>query len=259
MPMRGFVSCLLIALLCTANTVSAQQTRLELLITEEIGMTNGVQCKLLPAQSLGKVSLSLNEHDVIEWNPDNAHWTIKPTKIRNPHQSLFDHCFVLNIDGVRVASGMVLSSHSARLVTFPVLNIFTQNGTTSLQLLSNKSGSSVQYIQEKKLNEVFGSRAHLTRQLARTKRPISKTAGWQTLNVGNEWVTAVRQLMEINKITVGIPMMDLVALLGDPTSCDRTAKEMQCRWYFDTPAHVNPIFISNSIDEVVTGFWLDRR
>jgi hypothetical protein len=99
----------------------------------------------------------LTEQDIAAWDAHSARWTLKPSRFAAPAaaHNLQDHCFVLAIDGKLVSSGAVLSSYSARLITFPTLSVLTQSNAVSLQLNSGHRGTRSQPIHVAALDAVL--------------------------------------------------------------------------------------------------------
>lgn len=148
---------------CTA-VCAAEPPRLMLWITDPIGVTNGSQCHqpVIPAtpQNLPAAQPTLTEHDVTRWNTGNGRWTLNPDRFARSDaiQKLQDHCFVLAIDGKLISSGVVLSSHSARLTGFPTLSVYSQNNALDLQLTSGNHGRHSRVIHLDSLDAVLGQR-----------------------------------------------------------------------------------------------------
>jgi hypothetical protein len=150
---------LLIGLVISVNAAAVDAPRLMLWVTDSIGASNAAQCKQeeLPAPKLPTRAPTLTEQDVAAWDAHSARWTLKPSRFATADaaHNLQDHCFVLAIDGKLVSSGAVLSSHSARLITFPTLSVLTQNNAVSLQLNSGHRGPRSQPIHVDALDAVL--------------------------------------------------------------------------------------------------------
>ncbi|MGZ8984063.1 MAG: hypothetical protein ACXW11_08930 [Methylotenera sp.] len=150
---------LLASLAISAAATAADAPRLALWVTTPIGATSGVQCHLPPTATSNLLATqpTLSEHDVTAWNKGNARWALNPTRFigDTSRQKLQDHCFVLAIDGKLIRSGIILSSHSARLTRFPTISVYNQNNTLSLQLTSGNHGSDSRPIHVDVLDNVF--------------------------------------------------------------------------------------------------------
>lgn len=137
-----------IAVLWSAQAM-AQTPRLSLWITEAIGATNAAQCALpamqddMQAAALRmNVTYRIDDTDVAAWDPATATWLLRTTDIpaREHARRLADHCFLLWLDGKPAASGVALSTYSARLVSMPVLGVHVAGNTLSLRLGANHAG-----------------------------------------------------------------------------------------------------------------------
>ena len=162
---------LLIGLALSASAAATDAPRLMLWVTDSIGTGNADQCKLakLPAATLPTRAPTLTEQDVTAWDAHSARWRLNPTRFTaaNAAHTLQDHCFVLAIDGKLVSSGVVLSSYSARLITFPTLSVSSQNNVLSLQLNSGHQGDRSQPNNVEALDAV----------LAQRPRPVNPPTG----------------------------------------------------------------------------------
>ncbi len=144
--------------------------RLMLWITDPIGATSGSRCQLpestVAAPRLPTIQPTLTEGDVIAWNADNGRWTLNPVRFASgdAHAKLHDRCFVLAIDGKLISSGVVLSSHSARLIGFPTISVSNQNNALDLRLTSSNHESHLQLIHIDALDAVFRHSANLEPQ-----------------------------------------------------------------------------------------------
>lgn len=253
-----------------AAAAAADIPRLALWITAPIGTSNGVQCHLPEAsantQNLPEIQPTLTDHDITEWNPDNARWILNPAlfTLQDIVQKLQDHCFVLAIDGKVISSGVVLSSHSARLTGFPTLSVYSQNNALYLQLTSGNHGSHSRLIHVDALNAVLGQRANLEHQLRRVAAVTSDAQHTQgeLLQIGKEWTTAVQQLIDQKKIRQGAPIVEVIKHLGPPTyvaTSEGSNRYASYHWYFNTPRHVNPVFTVQTEDEIVRSYSFGRR
>ncbi len=131
-------------------------------VTESIGASNATQCKLAEfnAPSLPSGAPTLTEQDVTGWEAKGALWTLNSTRfaVADAGHVLNDHCFVLAIDGMLVSSGVVLSSYSARRITFPTISVSNQNLAVTLQLNSGHQGDRSQPIHVSALNSILALR-----------------------------------------------------------------------------------------------------
>ena len=155
---------LLAGLALSAAAPAADRVRLELWVTDPIGPSSGAQCHL-PASPTTAPSLptsvpTLTEHDVIAWNPEQGRWTLDPSRFSGSEaaRKLQDRCFVLAIDGQPVTSGVVLSSHSARLTRIPTLALSTRKGSLELRLTSGLGGSQAPLLHVDALDAVLARR-----------------------------------------------------------------------------------------------------
>jgi len=251
----------------TAGVAAAPQARLALWVTEPVGATNASQCKLAPAPgmpfSLPATAPSLTERDVSDWHPDTARWFLDPARFAGAAaaQELQDHCFVLAIDGKALSSGVMLSSHSARLTDFPTISVATADSAISLQLFSGYQGRPMQPIHVEALDAVLGQRANLQRQLQRIGADGNPLAH-DLQGMGNAWIAAVRKLIERNEIHQGMPLADMIKHLGPPTSVTELKEGKAVTryvWYFTTPMHVNPLFEAYVEDDTVRAYAFGRR
>lgn len=155
------VTLFLAILVFSTATPAPAASRLALWVTDPIGATSGIQCVLAPSPAglpeLPAAQPTLTEQDVSAWNPDNACLTLDPARFagRDTLQKLADHCFVLAIDGKLISSGVVLSSHSARLTGFPSIVVYNGDHELYLQLISSNRGSHTRPIHIEALNEVL--------------------------------------------------------------------------------------------------------
>lgn len=130
-------------LLSAAGTALADAPRLQLFITAPIGASDAGMCYQptpLPArlESPPKAGVVLTEQDVVKWERESGRWTIDPARFAGDQAGwkLADHCFVLAIDGRVVTNGVVLWSHSERLIRFPTVSITADDKLLVLQLTS---------------------------------------------------------------------------------------------------------------------------
>lgn len=236
-----------------SSTASAQAPRLALSLTDPIGTSDGSQCVRAEATS-AQASLVLTEKDVRAWNPQGARWTLDPARFpASLGDRLADHCFTLAIDGKTISSGVALRVDTPRLTGYPTLNVMAQDGALTLQLTSGNHGAYVHAIHEQAIEDVLGNKADLARQLESAK------ARGNHLADGRAWADGVRHLMDQKAIKPGMPVADVIAQLGPPTSSSGTGAQKSYTWYFDTPMHVNPIFTLEAKDDIVLSYWLDHR
>jgi hypothetical protein len=162
---RHHLRFLALALLISA-AAQAQTQRIQLAITAEIGNTSGAQCGLSSAALATALdhpsakNLILTEKDIVHWDTDKGDITLPRDRFGDPWR-IQDHCFVLTIDGKPVASGMALSSHTARLTRFPILQVITAGSTGDLRngvvlrLTSGNEGGAVRPIFRNELDTVL--------------------------------------------------------------------------------------------------------
>jgi hypothetical protein len=160
---RRHLRLLALVLLISAAT-QAQAQRVQIAITAQISNTSGAQCGLpstVLATALDHPSpkyLILTEKDIVHWDADKGDMTIPRDRFGDPWR-IQDHCFVLAIDGKPVASGMALSSHTARLTRFPILQVITSSGDLRsevvLRLTSGNEGGAVRPIFRNELDTVL--------------------------------------------------------------------------------------------------------
>lgn len=145
-----------------STSAVADTTRLALWVTDSIGATSGAQCNLqkpsTPSPSLPATEPTLTENDVTAWDAENGRWILNPARYSgvDTAQKLQDRCFVLAIDGKLISSGVVLSSHSARLTRFPTLSVYNRDHALDLRLTSGNRGSQSTLIHVDALNDVLG-------------------------------------------------------------------------------------------------------
>lgn len=151
---------LLAGLAFSAGVLAADAPRLTLWVTDSISTTHITQCHI-PANSLASVDLptslpTLTESDVSAWDPARGLWTLPPARFAaQGRNKLEDHCFMLAIDGKLISSGVVLSSHSARLTRIPTISVYTRSNRVELQLIAGYDGNQRRLIHGDKLNEVL--------------------------------------------------------------------------------------------------------
>lgn len=141
--------CTVAVLTCTQ--AHAEAPRLSLSITDAIGATNASQCAL-PGISMHlrpklwqeKTTYQLTDTDIASWDPATAVWTLHRTGVpaNDSARRVVDHCFVLQVDGAPIASGVALSTYSARLVSMPVLGVSVKGDTMSFRLGANTASES---------------------------------------------------------------------------------------------------------------------
>lgn len=236
----------LASLTFSAVAVAADAPRLALWVTDSIGMSAADKCNLPAASGLPATSPTLTERDVTAWNADNARWTLRTTRFAggDAGQTLQDRCFVLAIDGKLIASGVVLSSYSARLIEFPIISVQNRNNALDLQLTAGNQGGRGRSIHVAALDAVLGQRANLERQLQRIPTD-SNLMHTDIQGIGREWTAAVRQLIDAGKIREGMPIAEVIKHLGPPTRVvvsEENKRYSSYHWYFATPMHVNPLF-----------------
>jgi hypothetical protein len=168
---------------CATTTVfAADAPRLALWITEPIGASDGSKCGLarIPLSGapfpLPETSPTLTERDVNAWDNSTARWTLNPARFAasGDGQKLEDHCFVLALDGKPAASGMVLSSYSARRTDLPTIITTRKGNTLVLELLSSSHGSSVRHLHVGALDSVLGQPANLELQPQRKQESANR-------------------------------------------------------------------------------------
>lgn len=153
--MKSFL--LLLSLLACSSASAAEVPRLALWITDPIGLKPVEVCAqpLAPGMELPVTAPSLTDRDVTGWNRDSGRWTFSPASLAGGESRLKDHCFVLAIDGRLVSRGVVLSSHSARLVEFPVISVHDHDHATDLRLTSGNNGLGARRIHVEALDAVL--------------------------------------------------------------------------------------------------------
>jgi hypothetical protein len=258
---RGGVRVLLcagvaIVLAAAASTACAQTSRLTLMLTTAINDGSGNQCVLAPdtpAAVSADAALVITERDVVEWNPVGARWKLDPARFSETGagDKLTDHCFVLSIDGKRVSTGVALSANTAQLTGYPTLNVIAGDGALTLQLTSGNHHH-ISLLHAAQLEDVFGNPTNLTRQLAQIK-------GYDYDGASRRWSEAVRLLIVRKAIRAGMSISDATMLLGAPTSTAVTEQGKSYSWYFNTPMHVNPLFMIQTRGDIVSAYGFDRR
>jgi len=256
--------------LALSTSAVADTTRLALWVTDSIGATSGVQCNLqtpsTPEPSLPATKPTLTENDVTTWNAENGHWTLNPARYSGTDgaQKLQDRCFVLAIDGKLISSGVVLSSHSARLTRFPTLSVYNRDHSLDLRLTSGNRGSQSTLIHVDALNDVLERGANLKWQLHRI-RSITAEAQYsqdKLLQIGHEWTAAVQKLIDQKQIRKDVPIAHVIMHLAPPTSIttpEGNHRNASYLWYFDTPRHVNPTFNVQTEDGMVHSYSFGHR
>jgi hypothetical protein len=150
-----------LALSATINNAAiasnADTPRLAFWVTEPIGATSGSQCMLPASASQPSTPPTITERDVKAWNRETGKWTLDVTgaAIGAAAQKLQDRCFVLAIDGKLINSGVVLSSHSARLTGFPTVSMIILNDALDLQLTSSNHDKSMRLLHVDMLDAVL--------------------------------------------------------------------------------------------------------
>lgn len=248
---------LLAGLACSAAASAADPARLGLWITDRIGNTSGNECDLsaspASASNLPAIPPTLTEYDITVWNADKARWTVNPDEFSvGGAAKLQDRCFVLAIDGKLVTSGVVLSSHSARMTGFPTISVYARNDALDLQLTSSNHGKHMRLIHVDRLDAVLGQRANMERQMQRME--ANRQLGIQQFQ--REWKSAVAQLIEAGKIRKDMPVAEVSRHLGPPSKVEGPEAKRIYRWYFNTPMHVNPLFIVRTEGEIVQTYTL---
>lgn len=128
-----------LALLLAAGNASAESPRLTLWITEPVGATNAAHCHAI-APRIPPGPPDITEHDVTGWDPESAAWILDPNRLSETARMPADRCFVLALDG-KIISGVILSTHSARLIRFPTLAVDTRKCMLSWRLTSGHGGA----------------------------------------------------------------------------------------------------------------------
>ena len=163
----------------SAAATPAAPARLQLWVTDSLGMGNGDKCAILgrsglaDAPALPTTRPTVTEKDVVAWKAGNASWTLDPARFAGIEAGLKlqDHCFVLAIDGRMISAGLVLSSHSARLTGFPTLSVSNRGERLELQLASGNHGRYARPIHVELLDAVLGSIAAPSTETPAVKVP----------------------------------------------------------------------------------------
>ncbi len=252
------VALLFAGLAFSGSAPAAEPARLALWITDPIGNSDGRQCDLTGHHAAGQAvperRPTLTERDVGAWRADSARWTLHPTRIPVPNQSkLTDRCFVLALDGKKI-SGVVLSSHSARLTMLPTISIYTEGDALELQLTSGNHGRDMWLIHVDALDAVLGGRARLERQLQR----LNENDGHNPQLLDREWTAAIRHLIDRKQIRPGMQIAEVIRHLGQPSGISGPAENRIYRWYFNTPMHVNSVFVVKMDGDVVREYSFGR-
>lgn len=245
-----------LAMTVIAATVYAQEPRLRLMLTGTIDDGGGSQCvaeSTPSAAALAHATLVITERDVVAWNPVGARWQLDPARFSETGSGnpLSGHCFVLSIDGKPVSNGLVLSVNTSQLTGYPTLNVITEGEALTLQLTSGNHHH-ISLLHAAQLEDVFGNPANLAQQLGRIQ-------GYDYDGAGRRWSEAVRQLIERKAIRPGMPVGEVLMLLGPPSSTTVTEQGTSYQWYFNTPMHVNPLFMLQTQSETVSAYRFDRR
>jgi hypothetical protein len=164
--MNYLIALLLVLVPLSATALEAGETvaepRLMLWLTESIGATDASQCNLHTtsniAHPLPAITPAVTEKDVIAWDLNTVLITLDPARFNsgNAIYALQDHCFILAIEGKMVASGVVLSSYSARYIRFPTLRVFNRKEEIDVQLTSDFTGYNSTPILVNKIDAVLG-------------------------------------------------------------------------------------------------------
>lgn len=232
--------------------------RLALWITDPIGMTNGEHCVLPANTALPASAPTVTEKDVVAWQAETFSWTLDSSRFAGSDGAwkLQDHCFVLAVDGKPLASGLALSSYSARLTGLPTLIVTQRKESLTLQLMSgNHVGPLARSLHSDAIGAVLGQPANLEQQLQRSKAGNPQQAG-------EAWIGAVRKLIEQKEIRQGMPVEDVIKRLGPPTQVMPPAagrRSTRYHWYFNTPMHVNPAFDLDAEEGMVSSYKIGRR
>lgn len=150
------------ALWCTQ--AAAEAPRLSLWFSEAIGASNAEQCaRPAPLDNMklealrAQVTHRLDDRDVVLWDPATATWTLRDAGVpaRKLAWQLVDRCFMLWIDGKPAAAGVALWTHSARLVSMPVLGVSVEDGALSVRLGADHGGSSSVPVVYERIKEVL--------------------------------------------------------------------------------------------------------
>jgi hypothetical protein len=151
-----------IVIFATTTALAADPVRLGLWVTDSIGLGNGEQCALSPAVAdrldLAATLPTLTERDVVAWSRANAMWQLDVARFKGNDGGypLQDHCYVLAIDGKVISSGIMLSSHSARLTGLHTISVALRGEVLRLQLSSGNHGRFAHLIHVDALDAVFG-------------------------------------------------------------------------------------------------------
>lgn len=241
------------ALAAVTSMTYAQAPRLTLRLTVPISDGSGSECVAAPAVPSAGAALVITELDVVEWNPVGARWKLDPARFSETKNGagLTDHCFVLSIDGKLVSAGVALSVNTSQLTGYPTLNVIGKDDALTLQLTSGNHHN-ISLLHAGQLEDVFGNPANLSQQLQRIK-------GYDYAGASQRWSEAVRALIDRNAIRAGMPVNEAIALLGAPTSTSVTEGGKSYRWYFNTPMHVNPLFMMQTRGDIVSAYGFDRR
>lgn len=244
----------------SAAASAADPARLALWITDPIGNTSGNQCDLTASPSsvpnFPTTPSTLTEYDISAWDAEKARWTLNPDGFPvSDAAKLQDRCFVLAIDGKLISSGVVLSSHSPRMTGFPTISVYARNDALDLQLTSSNHGKHMRLIHVERLDAVLGQRANLERQMQRID--ANRQLGFQQFQ--REWKSAVNHLIETGKIRKDMPIAEVIRHLGPPSMVEGPENKRMYRWYFNTPMHVNPLFIVMTEGEIVHTYSLTSR
>lgn len=152
------------SLIFSAAAIADDTPRLALWLTDSIGASSGDKCDLttsqIDASGLLATKPILTESDVVAWNRETGRSTLNPVRFSSTdEQTLQDHCFVLAVDGKPISSGMLLSSHSARLTGFPTISIISHNNALDLQLTSGNHGNHMRLLHVDALDAVLRQKA----------------------------------------------------------------------------------------------------
>jgi len=149
----------IVAVVSFSSLVYADFTRFKLFILDPIGVSDASQCNLSPTNALlkpEKIKLILTEKDVDTWDVKTARWTLNPKRFRrnNIESNMKDHCFYMMIDDNVICGGVILSSHSSRLIKFPTIQLVSSHNGLYFELKSSHSNHDTMIFTDS-LNDVF--------------------------------------------------------------------------------------------------------
>lgn len=147
------------AVVSFSSLVYADFTHFKLFILDPIGVSDASQCNLGSTNALlipEKIKMTLTEQDVVTWDAKTAQWALNPKRFkRNDIESnMKDHCFYMMIDDKVLCGGVILSSHSSRLVKFPTIQLVSSHNGLYFELKSSHSNHDTLIFTDS-LNDVF--------------------------------------------------------------------------------------------------------